>query len=166
MKTKKHAIIAIIVTAAVVLFMTVYTAYQNKSKQFAVQDIPSVQLSYLDGSPYSFTDEADKLLVFISSGCPFCAQKAEDIINSISKLQGTEIIFISAEHPDSILHFSLNHYSGSITYLCDETALFSKELKVKKYPTTFIYSGTSQRLTRRFVGAVPLEQILRELSNG
>ncbi len=165
MKTKKHAIIAIIIATIIALFMVIYSTYQNKSKQFVALDIPSVQLNYLDGVPYSFIDKTDKLLIFIKSDCPFCAKKADDIINSINNLNSVEIVFISSEHPDSILQFSLNHYSDKLTYLCDESNLFSKELKVKKYPTIFIYSGKSQKIIKQFIGAVPLEQILQELSN-
>ena len=153
MKTKKHAIIAIIIATIIALFMVIYSTYQNKSKQFVALDIPSVQLNYLDGVPYSFIDKTDKLLIFIKSDCPFCAKKADDIINSINNLNSVEIVFISSEHPDSILQFSLNHYSDKLTYLCDESNLFSKELKVKKYPTIFIYSGKSQKIMQaRFNG--------------
>lgn len=131
---------------------------------FSRQTWPNVQLYIHNGEPYNLTKKRNKVLVFFKSDCFFCEQMANTIINS-ENIIDSEVLFISSEHPDSILLFSLNHYSDKLTYLCDETTLFSKELKVKKYPTIFVYNGKSQKLVNRFVGAVPMEQILEVLRN-
>ncbi|MDY0196418.1 MAG: thioredoxin family protein [Tenuifilaceae bacterium] len=132
---------------------------------FLAQKLPNTQLCKLNGDPYNLIIKKNKILVFFKPDCYSCEQTVNEIINSGNELENVEVLFISSEHPDSVLLFSLNFSSEKITYLCDETALFSKELKVNKYPTIFIYSGKNQKLTKRFVGAVPLEQILQALSN-
>lgn len=130
---------------------------------FSAQELPNTQLCKLNGDPYTLTIKKNKILVFFKSDCYSCEQTANEIINSGNELENIEVLFISPEHPDNLLLFSLNFSSEKITYLCDETTLFSKELKVDKYPTIFIYSGNNQKLTKRFVGAVPLEQIIQAL---
>lgn len=158
--------VLIIVLAILFTSMLVHILHINMQKQNDSIEYDNLQLYDLKtDNPFSFQKELDKIMVLIKPDCPYCGEFAESIIKSEYGLETFEILFISSEHPDSILHFSLNHYSEKITYLCDETNLFSKELRVKKYPTIFIYSGKSQKITKRFVGAVPFVQIRQEFSN-
>ena len=163
----KRITIAVLLLSLLLASWMVLMIYQRThDAKFSPKELPSVQLFELvGGAPYFISKNNEKILVFFKSDCPFCEQTANEIINSEYRLENVEVIFISSELPDRILDFSLNHHSDVITYLCDETTLFSKALKVNKYPAIFIYSGQNQKLTKRFVGAVPLEQILQALSN-
>lgn len=165
--TKKRAVWAVILISLLVVCWMVFSIYQRiQDTQFSSRELPYTQLFEPDnGAPYSMAMDKKRLLVFFKTDCPYCELFAKEIINYKKDLKNIEILFISSEQYEYILEFSLSHYSEKIVCLCDETALFSKELKVNKYPTTFIYNGTKQRLTKQFIGAVPLEQILREIGD-
>lgn len=147
-------------------WMALVIYHRIKDAKFSPRELPRTQLFEPDsGAPYSMSMRKDKLLIFFSPFCSFCEQYAHDIVNTQNKLEGIQILFISTELPEYIQEFSFSHPSDKIVYLCDETSLFSKELKVKRYPTTFLYNGKSQKLTMQFAGAVPIGQILQEFND-
>lgn len=162
---KKNLFIGFIGIALILIStMFIYIVCQVSNRLHGFIKLPDVQLFELDGgAPHSTPKERDKILVFFKSECPFCEQTVNEIINPGNKLENVEVLLISSGHPDSIQLFSLNHHSEKVTYLCDETALFGKGLKVKNYPTIFIYSGSKEKLTRRFIGSVPLTLIIKAL---
>jgi thioredoxin-related protein len=165
---QKRTFCAVIFTFLLVACWMVFSIYHRiQNAKLIPRELPRTQLFEPDsGAPYSMSMRKDKLLVFFSPFCSFCEQYAHDIVNTQNMLEDIQILFISTEIPEYILEFSFSHPSDKIVYLCDETSLFSKELKVKRYPTTFLYNGKSQKLTKQFAGVVPIGQILQEFNNG
>lgn len=153
----------VFVLMMVVCWMVFFIIQQNlKSKSV---NALFHKLVHMDCSQFIHDGNISKLIILFKTDCSFSIQLVDELIQKEDMLDGVEFLLISSEPSDSIKDFSLNHYSEKTTYLCDETTLFSKELNVKRSPTIFIYSGKSQKITKRFVGAVSLEQILREFNH-
>ena len=74
-------------------------------------------------------------------------------------------MFVLSDAIENILQFSLNYYSDKILFLSDESKQLKTILRVKKSPSTFIYSQDN-KLIKKFIGVVKIEKIIELTNNG
>lgn len=164
MKSKlfyKKLLIAVLLIS---LGMIYFIIHFSKDSLFFAKVLPNKQLYLSTGQIFKLSEEKDKIVVFFRTDCSFCEQLINEIIHSDNITDNIEVLFISSEPPNSIYQYSLNNPSEKITFLYDRNDLLSSNLKVKNYPTVFIFKGEKKKLTRRFIGAAPLKVIINTLN--
>ncbi|WP_299896064.1 redoxin domain-containing protein [uncultured Aquimarina sp.] len=147
-----------------------YAKIQYKSEvKTTLQHIPEFSFQTLEKQ--SFTRDhldPDKATVFIyfNSGCDYCQHEATMIEQHVASFKNTQLIFVSDEDPEQILHFSIQyklHTYDYITFLSDPRNDFAKRFDATSVPYLLIYDQ-NQQLVKRQKGQVKSEKLLALLS--
>lgn len=171
MRKKTIAILVILGTLSLLSFLgyKVITKAQEKTKiAEKLQTIP--EFDFLTLEQKAFTNEDLKpnqstIFIYFNSECDFCQHEAQSISENLVRFEAVQFLFISTEPIEAIAQFSERHnlnHQQNITFLHDQTHLFSRRFDATSIPYVLIYDH-NQKLVKRHKGQLNANGILKAL---
>ncbi len=160
-------IIATIVSFLVfflVTYMLWYIISCKENKNIDIKKLSSIEIADLQGNVFRFVNsDKQTIVVYFKTDCPFCHDEISALSQNIDIFKDVSVFFISSDHKKDIAEFITNFNTSKLTFLYDKNEDVKEVLHVKKYPSIFVFS--KDKLIKRFRGAVPVNEIISEMSN-
>ncbi len=128
---------------------------------------PYFEVKGVDGKTYTLSQYKGKplLLVFWATWCPTCKKELAKVAQDYQKLKdaGLEVLLVSMDkNVDAVVRTAREHHFGGLPIAIVSNQMVMDYQGVRFLPTGFLISPRGY-IVRRFVGELPVDEILKEL---
>lgn len=146
-------------------YMIIYVVDRYEDRNIDNKHIFSSELVDLCEDRYDLLNiYKPALLIYFSTSCQFCMDEINSISQNIGELQKVKIVLVSSEPLENIVQFAANFDTTNLTFLQDRQGELKKILRVKNYPSIFVFSKEKD-LIKQYKGSVPINKIIAEIPN-
>ena len=142
MKWNLRTIIKEILIGAVALFILSNIMSYILKPELSSTQLPQVEVTLLDNSTYSLKKGKPIVLHFWATWCKVCKLEVQNIETLSKQYEVLTIAVNSGE--DAKIKAYLKERGLTFKVLNDVDGSWTKQFKVKAFPTTFIYDGTGE----------------------
>ncbi|MCG8411375.1 MAG: redoxin domain-containing protein [Bacteroidales bacterium] len=162
---KTTAIIIFIFIILGLSYMTWAIVNAGKIPKVNLNEINQDNMVILTGElSNAFQENKSNVVVYFKTDCQYCSYEIKSISDNLEKFSQSNIIFVSTESEEKILEFSEQFNSQVLNFIQDSKSQFKKKLRVKNYPSIFIFSAQN-KLEKRFNGAMPIDTLISYVNN-
>ncbi|QZE13381.1 redoxin domain-containing protein [Halosquirtibacter laminarini] len=161
---KSLAVLVLTLITILLVFMIYYIIQNPYAKEKSITQLPEFDLVDCDGNLYSKGDFCNsKIMVFYNTECDYCLDEIHSLVTNIEELKGYDVIFITTKNSDHSLMLSNSYIHPRIFFLYDNNEVLKNKLGAVNNPTIFIFA-TSNKLDKRYNGALPISTLLDEIN--